>query len=60
MEDVADDPDALAREVAEALAQGEDVEERLAGVLVLAVAGVDHGGVGPAVTRSAAPAWGGG
>ena len=37
-----------ALERAEALAQREDVEQRLARVLVLAVAGVDHRGLGPA------------
>ena len=41
VQDVADDPDAQAVEAAQALAQGVDVEQRLSGVLVLAVAGVD-------------------
>ena len=45
---VADDPDALAVERAEPAAQRVDVEQRLRRVLVLAVAGVDDGGVGPA------------
>ena len=48
VEDVADDPDLAAVEGAEAAAQGVDVEQRLAGVLVLAVAGVDDRGTGPA------------
>ena len=39
---------ALALEVAEAPAQGEDVQQGLARMLVLSVAGVDHRRVGPA------------
>jgi hypothetical protein len=46
--DVADDPDADVVERAEPLAQRVDVEQRLRRVLVLAVAGVDDGGVAPA------------
>ena len=45
---VADDPDPLAVERAEVLPQREDVEQRLAGVLVLAVPGIDHRGLTPA------------
>ena len=48
VEDVADDPDPLALECAEPAAQRVDVEQRLARVLVLAVAGVDDRGRGPA------------
>ena len=48
MEDVADDPDPHPLQRAEAAAQGVDVEQRLARVLVLAVAGVDDRGRGPA------------
>ena len=48
VEDVADDPDPGAVERAEAAAQRVDVEQRLARVLVLAVAGVDDRGRGPA------------
>ena len=48
MEDVADDPDLAALERVEAAAQGVDVEQRLARVLVLAVAGVDDRRRGPA------------
>jgi len=47
VEDVADDPDLLALQLADVAAQGVDVEQSLTGVLVLAVAGVDHRGVGP-------------
>ena len=47
VEDVADDPDLLAVERVEAAAKRVDVQKRLAGVLVLAVARVDDGGVGP-------------
>ncbi len=48
MQDVPDDPDARAVERAEPAAQREHVEQRLGRVLVLAVAGVDHAGGGPA------------
>ena len=56
VEDVADDPDPLAVEVvaalalepAEAVEQRVGVQQRLARVLVLAVAGVDDRGRGPA------------
>ena len=41
VQDVADDPDVQAVEAADALAQRVDVQQRLRGVLVLAVAGVD-------------------
>jgi len=41
VQDVADDPDRRAVEVADALTQRVDVEQRLGRVLVLAVAGVD-------------------
>ena len=46
--DVADDPDVQAVELAEALAQRVDVQQRLGRVLVLAVAGVDDARRGPA------------
>ena len=45
--DVADDPDRGAVELAEALAQRVDVEQRLRRVLALAVAGVDDRGAAP-------------
>ena len=56
VQDVADDPDPLALERAEAAAQRVDVEQRLAGVLVLAVTGVDDRRVGPFGDHLAAPA----
>ena len=47
MQDVADDEDAQAVEVApEVLAHAEQVEQALRGMLVLAVAGVDDAGLG--------------
>ena len=46
VQDVADDHHPAARDVAEALAQGQRVEQRLGGVLVGAVAGVDDAGPG--------------
>ena len=46
-EDVADDGDVEAGDAAEALADGEDVEQRLGGMLVRAVAGVDDAGLEP-------------
>ncbi len=48
VQDVADDPDPLSLQRVEPAAQRVDVEQRLARVLVLAVAGVDDRGVGPA------------
>ena len=47
VEDVADDPDPPALQGVEPAAQGEEVEQSLARVLVLAVASVDHRGLGP-------------
>ncbi|GAA3146248.1 hypothetical protein GCM10020001_081760 [Nonomuraea salmonea] len=47
MQHVADDGDLAALEIAEAAAHGEGVEQRLGGVLVGAVAGVDDAAVHP-------------
>ena len=48
VQDVADDPDVRAVDLADPVAQRVHVEQRLRRVLVLAVAGVDHARVGPA------------
>ena len=47
VQDVADDDDALAVEIAERVAQGVGVEKALRRVGVPSVARVDHGGIGP-------------
>ena len=47
VQDVADDPDRLAVELADPRPQGEDVEQRLGRVLMLAVSGVDDGRLAP-------------
>ena len=54
VQDVADDRDPSALEVAEVAAHGERVEQSLRRVLVRAVAGVDDRAVGPAAWRAGA------